>query len=163
MRAEELIKDEDIEGLGALRMEMVLFGVEVLPRLRRMSFEERKEALLQCSEHSLREPLQYHHKRDLKVPGWHQKELLNGAQIIVLMAFGLFVQMSERKDACAALIEMFPEIEAAARADKRRREVAERADRVAEQERLHREAPLFALLVSAEEDESDAEPESQAA
>jgi hypothetical protein len=144
---EELIRDEDLAGLGTLRAEMVRFGVRALPALRAMDFAARKALLDAASELSLREPLQFHFKRNLRLPGWSNPASMTGEEIIAMMAFGLFVHMNSDERACSALVEMFPEISAAVRADARRVTVAARARLEAERRRVEAEAPLFAALV----------------
>ena len=139
----ELI-NEALSQITGIRAEFVRFGVAALPRLRKMEPAARKALLNECSEHSLREPLQYHHKADLRVVGWTER--LNGDQIIAMMAIGLFAHMGERVDLAGALIDMFPEIEVAVRIEAQIQQVLEREETEAERKRFAREAPLLAAV-----------------
>lgn len=147
MGGDDLIRAEDLAGLGGLRMDVVRFGVQVLPPLRALDFTARKALLLICSEYSLREPLHLHFKRDLRLPGWSTPTLLTGAEVVALMAFGLFVQMGSDERACAPLIEMFPEILAAARATARRAAAANAEAQEQARQRAVAATPLFAALL----------------
>lgn len=116
----ELI-NEALAKVTGVRSEFVRFCVAALPRLRTMEPPARKTLLDECSEHSLREPLQYHYKSDLKVAGWTER--LNGEEVIAMMAIGLFAHMGERVDLCGALIDMYPEIEVAVQIEEQVRQV----------------------------------------
>lgn len=139
---------EEIEalGLGPLKHDMVRFCCAFVPRLRALDPATRHRALLQASEHSLREPLQYHYKSDLRVPDFDPKRRFNGEEIIALMAVGTFVHVGEDSEGGAALVEMFPEVLAAsllATAHVEREQAARRSE---ERRRDDESLPLFAGL-----------------
>lgn len=142
----ELI-NEALSRITGVRSEFVRFCVAALPSLRKMEHAARQSLLNECSEHSLREPLQYHYKSDLKVVGWTER--LNGDQVIAMMAIGLFAHIGERVDLCGALIDMFPEIEVAVRIEAQVRQVLEQEETEAERQRFARAAPLLAATESA--------------
>lgn len=139
--------NEALAKVAGVRAEFVRFCIAALPRLRKMETASRKGLLNECSEHSLREPLQYHYKADLKLAGWTER--LNGDQVIAMMAIGLFAHMGERVDLCGALIDMFPEIEVAVRIEAQVRQVLEQEETEAERQRFARAAPLLAATESA--------------
>lgn len=133
-------------GMGHLDYTAVRFCVAVIPRLRSLTPEARMRALHCCSNYSLHEPLQYHHKRDLKVPDFDEKERFHGAHIIYLMAMGIFVQFSEDEERAGAIVELFPEVGAASRLFAGVVEKVRAALEEKERERVKEEAPLFACL-----------------
>jgi hypothetical protein len=138
---------EELEAAGVRGVpeELVRFGVVIIPRLRALGKERLHRALLCCSEYSLQEPLQYHHKQDLRVPLFSEKRRFSGGEIIALMTFGIWVWLGESEEAFAPLADSSPEVLAAARvlaarADRREREARELKE-------LEEKAPLFAAAM----------------
>lgn len=138
---------EELEALGlrGVPEEMVRFGVVIIPRLRALGKERLHRALLQCSEHSLREPLPCHYKQDLRVPLFSEKRRFSGGEIIALMTFGIWVWLGESEEAFAPLAESSPEVLAAARVLAAR--AARRESEARELKEMEEKAPLFAAAL----------------
>lgn len=69
----------------ALRASLIYHGAAMLPRLRAMSFGERRSLLLQADAHAERHPLHLHREKNLSVPLWGD-EPLSGAQVLALIS-----------------------------------------------------------------------------
>ena len=91
----------------ALRASLIYHGAAMLPRLRAMSFDERRRMLLQADAHAERQPLHLHREKNLSVPLWGD-EPLSGAQVLALMAFGVWVQCGEDENIAGALLDAWP-------------------------------------------------------
>lgn len=103
----------------ALRASLIYHGVAMLPRLRAMSFDERRRLLLQLDERADLRPLHLHDRKNLSVPLWGD-EPMTGAQVLALMAFGVWVHCGEDEAVAGALLDTWPirdalNLEAAAR------------------------------------------------
>lgn len=97
----------------------VLFhGAAMLPALRAMSFEERRDFLIELNEHGneipLHEILTGKELKQLSFPSWCGGAQQSGPQVIALMVFGLWVQMGEQAELCSSLCEVWPVREAVA-------------------------------------------------
>jgi hypothetical protein len=91
-------------------MAVVRCGVEMLPRLRVLTHDERRLVMQEASDWSAVEPLWLlSEKRKLAVQSWSDKSC-SPAQVMALIVFGLWVQLGEREDSAPALWADWPEI-----------------------------------------------------
>ena len=81
----------------------------MLPRLRLMTFEERKPLLESLVEISSEHALHIMPKAQFEVPLW-SSEKLTGGQVAALMVAGLWVQIGEDEQMASGLIGDWPEI-----------------------------------------------------
>lgn len=93
-------------------MAVFWYGVDFLPRLRCLSFEERQQLLQEADAHSLCGPLHATPKARFLVPSWSE-EPLTGGEVVALLVFGLWVQCGEDEQIAGALLNDWPEIRAA--------------------------------------------------
>jgi hypothetical protein len=98
----------------ALRMAVACYGAAFLPRLRAMTYEERRVLLeevgVKNAENPLYLPVSAFNAAELKelvIPIW-DTEPLTPARIIALGVFGLFVQMGEDLEQCYLLAKTWP-------------------------------------------------------
>jgi hypothetical protein len=94
-------------------MAVMWYGVEVLPRLRSMSADERMRVMKEAGDWSLREPLWLlGSKYKCTMPSWSEKPI-SPAHVTALMVFGLWVQVGEDEDMASGLVRDWPEIKTA--------------------------------------------------
>lgn len=88
-------------------------GLDMLPRLRAMSAEERMRVMQEASEHSSATPLWLDaSRRKFTVASWDLKPI-TGAQVTALLVFGLWVHLGEREEMAGGLVTDWPEIKVA--------------------------------------------------
>ena len=86
-------------------------GIEMLPRLRTLTPEERMRVMHEADEWSMREPLWLLPlTRKLAVPSWSDQPC-SPAQVMALVVFGLWVHVGE--ESAPALLAGWPEIKIA--------------------------------------------------
>jgi hypothetical protein len=101
-------RDAQQEGFRRIVM---YHGAAFVPRLREFSAAKRIVMMLEASEVSLVNELHMppFDKKRFIVPSWG-RELLTGAQVVGLMAFGMWVHVGEDEERAAVLLAEFPEI-----------------------------------------------------
>jgi hypothetical protein len=103
----------EYEGKEAWHQAVMWHGVSMLPRLRRLSDEERLIVMRAAGEHNCSEPLWlFAGKRRFSIPLWSDKPL-SGAEVAALMVFGLWVQCGEDEGMAGQLVGDWPEIRTA--------------------------------------------------
>lgn len=88
-------------------------GVDLLPQLREMPPEERKQVLKEANELNLSNPLFYYRTPHFSLPSLPGRKL-SGGQVAALLVFGLWVECGERDEICSTLLKEWPEIKLAA-------------------------------------------------
>ena len=108
--------------IEANRFAVIMFGVSMLPELRRMDWADLKELLMQVSDIINELPVWMElgpkEKARLKFDRWHGGEQLSGWQVISLMVFGIYVLCGESEHVASPLLEVWPIREAIALAPK---------------------------------------------
>ena len=89
---------------------VMLHGIDVLPRLRRLDYETRKQILHEASQHNLENPLWLDGGQKKYVVSTWGPEKLTGGGVTALMVFGLWVQVGEHEGMAAMLLKDWPEI-----------------------------------------------------
>ena len=100
----------------ALKMAVMWHGAAILPTLRALSFEKRRQIMREVTEVSGELPLHVALSQAelarLSFPSWRDGAQLSGAQTMALMVFCLWVQMGERDEHVGSLCEFWPVKEA---------------------------------------------------
>lgn len=89
-------------------MAIMFYGADFLPRLRAMTETELNTATEAASQLSLQTPLHLCRDKEFKIPGFENKGLLTGGQVIAVMVFGLWVKMKENEKLAGALLDAWP-------------------------------------------------------
>jgi len=95
-----------------LKMAVLWYGVEMLPRLRSLPIVRLNELTYQASQISEQQPLHLCQEPQFVIPAWDPNKKLTGGQVIALMVFGLWVTCGENEDMAAALANRWPVREA---------------------------------------------------